>query len=156
MAWLVRIGWFLVRLPAEVGNAHLTEFLDRTAAAARPAAGGSSDADVAAAADRVVRLRTPLLKLPWLRQRNTCYVRALTLLRFLDARGRDVRFNIAAEWFDKPGGVLRGHAWITVNGEIVDGPPEVDSHDRLQPITIEIGKEARRRAQKPRSGQGTA
>ncbi len=130
--WLMSIGWFVIRLPATVEQNHLAVLLDKLAGAPRPRA-SSPDA----AAQRIVRLRQPWLRLPGLRSRDTCYVRALTLYRFLDTGGRDARLRVGAEWFDKPGGVLRGHAWVTIDGEVLEGPSEVDDHSRLQ--LIEIG-----------------
>ena len=60
---------------------------------------------------------------PRLRRRNTCYVRAFTLYRFVDAGTRDVRihFGVEPDRSDR----LRGHAWVTVDGEMLEGPPEV-------------------------------
>ena len=86
----------------------------------RPAA-----ADVVAARDRIARLRSAWLALPRLRRRNTCYVRALTLYRFLDAGGRDVGLHVGIERHQTDR--LRGHAWITVDGQMLEGPPEVEA-----------------------------
>jgi hypothetical protein len=129
--WLVRIGWFVARLPANVAQSHLRELMAGLARDARPRA-----SDVEASAERVARLRQPWLRLPGLRSRDTCYVRALTLYRFVDARGHDVRLRLGAEWHDRPGGVLRGHAWVTCDDRVLEGPPEVDDHSRLQLIEL--------------------
>lgn len=131
VALLIRVGWFISRLPADVERSHLTELLARYAREPRPDA-----ADPQTAAERVIRLRTPWLRLPGLRSRDTCYVRALTLYRFVDAGGADLRFKVGAEWFDKPGGVLRGHAWVTVDDEILEAPTDGEEHATLQPITL--------------------
>lgn len=131
IAWLLRIGWFVVRLPSDVERTHLSVFLKRIATDPRPAA-----TDPLASAERAARLRTPWVRTPGLRSRDTCYVRALTMYRFLDPVGHDVELQIAAEWFDKPGGLLRGHAWVSMDGRVLEGPPEADNHERLQLIEL--------------------
>lgn len=131
LVWIFRIGWFVVRVPGDLERSNVAEFLTRMRRAARPAAG-----DHAVAVERVVRLRSPWLHLPRLRARDTCYLRALTVYRFVDASGHDVRFKVGAEWFDNPGGVLRGHAWVTIDGETVEEPPGIDDHAKLQPIEL--------------------
>lgn len=129
--WLLRVGWFVLRLPVDVERRHVADLLARLASAPRPAAG-----DAVAAAQRVARLRTPWLRLPGLRRRDTCYVRALTMYRFLDPAGHDVQLRIGVEWFDRPGGLLRGHAWVTLDGSVLEGPPEADEHSRLQLLEL--------------------
>ena len=131
LVWLLRIGWFVTRLPASVEHTHLRDLIERLARDARPGAPGVEES-----AERIARLRQPWLRVPGLRSRDTCYVRALTLYRFVDTHGRDVRLRVGAEWFDRPGGVLRGHAWVTCDGAVLEGPPEVDDHSRLQPIDL--------------------
>jgi hypothetical protein len=131
LIWLIRIGWFVTRLPGDVERTHLADFLARLRSRARPSAPNPTTA-----VERVVRLRSPWLHLPWLRAHDTCYVRALTLYRFVDAPGRELRLRVGAEWFDQPGGVLRGHAWVTLDGATVEEPPGVDDHGRLQPIEL--------------------
>lgn len=130
--WLARIGWFVLRLPMNVERTHLSAFLGQLRTAPRPPA-----IDPIAGAERIARLRTPWLRSPGLRSRDTCYVRALTLYRFLDPAGHDVSLRVGAEWFDRPGGILRGHAWVALDGTVLEGPPEADQHDRLQ--LIELG-----------------
>jgi hypothetical protein len=73
---------------------------------------------------------------PGLRSRDTCYVRALTLYRFLDPGTHDVQLRVGVEWHDRPGGVLRGHAWVTLDGQVLEGPPEADAHQRLQLVEL--------------------
>jgi len=125
------MGWFVARLPRTVEKANVRELLNDLATAPRP-----RDSDGRRSAERIARLRQPWLRLPGLRSHDTCYVRALTLYRFLDAAGADARLRIGAEWFDRPGGVLRGHAWVTLDGAVLEGPPEVDDHSRLQLIQL--------------------
>jgi hypothetical protein len=73
---------------------------------------------------------------PGLRSRDTCYVRALTLYRFLDPGTHDVQLRVGVEWHDRPGGVLRGHASVTLDGAVLEVPPEADAHDRLQLVEL--------------------
>jgi hypothetical protein len=129
--WLIRIGWFVLRLPRDVERSHLEELLSKHERGRRPSA-----PDPRAGADRIARLRQPWLRVPGLRSRDTCYVRALTLYRFLDPGSHDVQLRVGVEWFDKPGGVLRGHAWVTLDGAVLEGPPEADAHDRLQLVEL--------------------
>ena len=100
LALLLRIGWFVVRLPIDVERSHLEAFLVKLERAPRPPA-----ADPRAGAERVARLRRPWLRLPGLRSRDTCYVRALTVYRFLDPGKHDVRLRVGVEWHDRVGGV---------------------------------------------------
>ena len=129
--WLLRTGWFLLRLPNDVERSHLDAFLTTIEHAPRPRA-----ADPAKGAERVARLRWPWLRIPGLRSRDTCYVRALTLYRFLDPGDHEVALQMGVEWFDRPGGVLRGHAWVTLDGGVLEGPPQADAHDRLQLVEL--------------------
>ena len=129
--WLLRIGWFVLRLPTDVERTHLEDLLAKLERAPRPAA-----ADARAGAERVARLRQPWLRVPGLRSRDTCYVRAITLIRFLDPGTHDVQLRMGVEWHDRPGGVLRGHAWVTLDGQVLEGPPEADAHDRLQLVEL--------------------
>jgi hypothetical protein len=131
LVWIFRIGWFVISAPADLERSHLAEFLSRLRRGSRPLA-----KDPASAVERIVRLRSPWLHLPRLRARDTCYVRALTMYRFVDVPGHEVKFKVGAEWFDKPGGVLRGHAWVTIDGDTVEEPPGVDDHGALQLIEL--------------------
>jgi len=129
--WIARIGWFVLRAPSDLERSHLTDFLGRMRQGPRPGASTHRGS-----VERIVRLRTPWLHLPWLRARDTCYVRALTVYRFVDAPGHDVQLKVGAEWFDRPGGVLRGHAWVTIDDQTVEAPPGVDDHASLQLIRL--------------------
>ncbi len=128
---LLRIGWFVVRVPSDMERLHLDAFLDGLAAAARPRA-----SDPWSSRDRIARLRAPWLRLPHFRRRDTCYIRALTLYRFVDGGSHDVQLRVGAEWFDRPGGVLRGHAWVDIDGTVLEGPLESEAHARLQEIAL--------------------
>jgi transglutaminase superfamily protein len=137
LPWLARIGWFVLRLPTDVENSHLDDFLAKLEKSVRPEA-----ADPRAGAERIARLRHPWLRVPGLRSRDTCYVRALTLYRFLDSGPHDLQLRVGVEWHDRPGGVLRGHAWVTLDGGVLEGPPEADAHDRLQLVSLRQEKRA--------------
>ncbi len=112
------IGRFIRRAPAELDSAALPELLARVRSAPRPAA-----RDLAAAVERVHRLQSAWLRLPFFRARDNCYVRALTFYRFLDARGSDMRVHFIVEPAAKKGERLKGHAWVTVDGVVVGGLP---------------------------------
>jgi hypothetical protein len=127
----VRIGWFMTRLPAEVGRQHFGTFQEELRSAPRPRAD-----DPWTGRDRIARLRDPWLRRPGLRGRDNCYVRAMTLVRFLDPGTHRVELRVGAEWYDRPGGVLRGHAWVTVDDAILEGPPEGAEHGRLQELRL--------------------
>jgi hypothetical protein len=118
VGFALRIGWFIWRCPGDIERTDVTAYLASLQTAPRPQA-----TDVFTSRTRIVRLRDAWLRLPRLRRRNTCYVRAFTLYRFVDAGTRDVRihFGVEPDRSDR----LRGHAWVTVDGEMLEGPPEV-------------------------------
>lgn len=113
-----RIGWFIWRCPAGIERNDLAAFLAGLQQGARPAA-----ADVEASRRRIVELRDAWLRLRPLRTHNTCYVRAFTLYRFVDAPGHDVAIHFGVEARRRER--LHGHAWVTVDGTLLEGPPEV-------------------------------
>jgi hypothetical protein len=115
----LRIGWFIWRCPGDIERRDLGTFLTRLRTGPRPRA-----SNVVEARNRIVRLRSALLSLPLLRRRNNCYVRAFTLYRFLDAGGRPVGVHVGIE--QGRSDRLHGHAWVTVDGELLEGPPEVE------------------------------
>ena len=117
--WLLglRIGWFLWQLPPQMEQLALPVLLERLRTAPRPPA-----ADAVGAVARIARLRQPWLNHPPLASRNTCYMRALTLYRFVDPRGRALRIHFGIEPGVDARDRLRGHAWITVNDEVFEPP----------------------------------
>ncbi len=117
----LRVGWFLLRAPADLEDRDLREFLARVRDAPRPPA-----TDVWQGMQRVVRLRRAWLSLPIVRRRDTCYLRALILYRFLDGGARAVTLHLGVEPPRVTGDRLRGHAWVTVDGELLEGPPDAD------------------------------
>ncbi|MFN2460769.1 MAG: lasso peptide biosynthesis B2 protein [Candidatus Velthaea sp.] len=114
----LRIGWFVWRAPAQLRREHLERYLTRLRARRRPRA-----AHVAEARERIARIRDAWLGMPFFRNRDNCYIRALALYRFLDGNGRrvDIHFGIEPVARDAR---LRGHAWISVDGEVFEGPPD--------------------------------
>lgn len=112
---MLRIGLFLRTAPRDLEHAALPELLDRLRLAPRPAAG-----DLHRAVGRIARLRQPWLRLMGVSEDdNTCYLRALCLYRFLDPGDRQLQIHFGVERDQR----LRGHAWVTVDAEIIE-PPE--------------------------------
>lgn len=129
MIFTLRIGLFVWRLPHQLRRHPLPDLLAAMRAAKRPAA-----PDIATGVERIIRLRTP-----WLRRRrfgshNTCYVRALSLYRFLDAGDRDFRIHFVVEPARSPAVRIRGHAWVTVDNQILEEPERL----RAEGLTHEV------------------
>jgi transglutaminase superfamily protein len=120
MPLAIKMGLFMCRAPINLEKASLPDFLATLRARSRPAAD-----DMHVSMERIVRLRTAWLRLPFLRARNTCYLRAFTLYRFLDAGDRTVGIHFGIQPPAQPGDRLRGHAWVTVDGRLLEGPEEV-------------------------------
>jgi hypothetical protein len=115
----VRIGWFIARAPAAMERDDLPAFIGRLRRGGRPAA-----SDPWSGRWRIVRLRNVWLR-RWFRGHDTCYVRALVLYRFLDPGTHDIGFHVGIEPPRRTGDRLRGHAWVTCDGEVLEGPPEL-------------------------------
>lgn len=115
LSW--QIGYFLLRVPRQLAAHPLPKLLERLRHAPRPA---FSDAEASLA--RVARSRHRWLRRLGFRQSDTCYMRALTLYRFLDAPGRDLRIHYGVEspvcGSDSP----RGHAWVSLDGRLLEPP----------------------------------
>jgi hypothetical protein len=114
------MGLFLATVAARLDGTDLPGLLAAIEAAPRPRA-----RDLASAVDRVARLREAWLGLPPLRAHNTCYIRALTLYRFVDPGQDRMRIHFGVEPGQTPSDRLRGHAWITVGDGIVEAPDAV-------------------------------
>ena len=125
----LRIGLFVWRLPRMLQSRPLPELLDRLRAGRRPAA-----PDVDTGLERIIRLRKPWLRKRRLGSHNTCYVRALSLYRFLDAGDHDLRIHFVAEPARVPDERRRGHAWVTVDNRILEDP----EHLREEGLTHEV------------------
>ena len=111
---MLNIGFFVLTVPSELSKVDLMEFLHALRRAQR--AHGHSVAGF----EEVVRLRQFWLNLPVLRWRDTCYVRALTLYRFLDCERGDLKIHFGVEPDVGPRGRLKGHAWVTLNGHVLE------------------------------------
>ena len=112
-----RIGVFLWLLPRRLNRQPLDRLLQDLTRESRNG-GGNVHAD----AQRISRLRQAWLASPLFRARNTCYVRALTLFRFLADDGRPMRIHFGVEPGMDPGDRIRGHAWVTVGNEVLEAP----------------------------------
>lgn len=113
----LRIGAFLWTLPRRLDRQPLDLLLHDLARESRHGAG-----DLHSNAQRISRLRQAWLASPLFRARNTCYVRALTLFRFLADDGRAMRIHFGVEPGTDPGDRVRGHAWVTVGDEVLEAP----------------------------------
>ncbi len=119
--WLaLQIGYFMWRVPALLRRRNLRSFLADLRECRRPAAPSIEQSQ-----ERIARLRALNLRLPFLRSRDNCYVRALTLYRFLDAGDQPVKIHFGIEEQPNPHERLRGHAWISVGGQHFDAPDEI-------------------------------
>jgi hypothetical protein len=128
----LQVGGFLLRAPADLERVDLPGYLGRLRERPRPPA-----PDVRSGLERVTRIRNAWLRLPWFRRRNTCYLRALTLYRFVDAGDRALQLHLGVEPAASPSGRLRGHAWVSIDdGELLEGPPD-DVLSRVTEIAIE-------------------
>jgi hypothetical protein len=74
---------------------------------------------------RISRIRQAWLASPLFSSRNTCYVRAFTLYRFLDAGNAQMAIHFGVEPGVEEGDRLRGHAWVTLDGELLEAPEPV-------------------------------
>lgn len=125
-----RMAWFIARCDRRLASRRLPDFVAELDAH-RPATGMS----VADAYPTIARVRGAVLRAPWLRRRNTCYVRALTLYRFLPSGEGTLGFHIGVEPSSGTRERLRGHAWVTLDGVLLEGPPEV-VEDRVREIPL--------------------
>ena len=117
----LRICAFIVRLPGDLRrSADVPSFFERIGRSPRPAAPTFDQAYV-----RVKRLRDAALAMPRLWRRNTCYIRAVTLYRFLDGGGRRVRVHFGVEQPVSAQERLRGHAWVSVDDAMLEAPDAV-------------------------------
>jgi hypothetical protein len=115
----LHVGYFIWRVPHWLDSMALPALLQRLQQATRPPA-----ADVATALERIRRLSRPWFRLPMLCGRNTCYMRSLLFYRFLDSGGQPMMIQIVVDPPGKNGDRLKGHAWVTVGGEIIEPPPD--------------------------------
>ena len=126
----LRIGWFVWRLPASMERRPLPEVL----AGIRQPMGDAGEA-IDGQVGRIGRLRQAWLNLPSLAARNTCYVRAITLYRFLRPDRGTLRIHFGVEPGVSPDDRVRGHAWVTHEGDLLE-PPEPVVAGRVREIYV--------------------
>ena len=124
----LRIGHFVWRLPRLLDARPLPEAL---AAIRQPA--DRSPEGVERQVGRIGRLRQAWLNLAPLAARNTCYVRAITLYRFLQVGHGALRIHFGVEPGVSVDDRVRGHAWVTHDGELLE-PPEPVLAGRVREI----------------------
>lgn len=115
IALTLTIGYFVWTISRRLDRADLPTLLHHIKCSPRPQA-----SDPYANLERICRLRQPWLWLPILRTHNTCYVRAMTLYRFLDSENEDLRIHFGVEPPKQPNDRVRGHAWVTVDGKVLE------------------------------------
>ena len=113
----LRIGAFINAMPRRLERYPLDALLKEVDLKKS----GRSTRDVS----RISRIRQAWLASPLFRNRNTCYVRAFTLYRFLDAGSSSMAIHFGVEPGVEEGDRLRGHAWVTLNGELLEAPEPV-------------------------------
>jgi len=126
----MRIGLFVWRLPRTLENRSLTEVLS---AIRQPSVENGEDLE--AQVRRVGRLRYAWLNLPALAERNTCYLRAMTLYRFLRVGEGSLKIHFGVEPGVSANDRVRGHAWVTHDGKLLE-PPEPVVAGRVREIYV--------------------
>jgi hypothetical protein len=116
----IRIGLFITLLPRKLASRPLDSLLAEISRTSRARIIHSDDAVA-----RIARIRQAWLASPMLRSSNTCYVRAITTFRFLDARQHKMRIHVGVEPGVSATDRLRGHAWVTVDGCLLEAPDPV-------------------------------
>jgi len=116
----LRIAYFLAIVPRDLDQTNLPTFLSRVCSLPRPRA-----ADLRSGVARIARLRQPWLNLSVFGGWNTCYMRALTLYRFLDTGDAPMRIHFGVDRNTEAGFRLSGHAWITVGNDTFEAPEPV-------------------------------
>jgi hypothetical protein len=128
---LMQIAVFIARLPDSVRRSNVGVFFARLESAPRP-----RSATIEESYTRIARLRSACLSLPRLWRRDTCYIRAFTLLRFLDPGTHRLRVHFGVEQPLVDGDRLRGHAWVSVNERPFEAPEAV-YHGRVRELPID-------------------
>jgi hypothetical protein len=131
--WLmIRMGVFIAWLPEKVRRTNVVHYFRELATAPRPRA-----QTIERSYDRIARLRAACLSMPRLWRRDTCYIRALTLLRFLDPGEHHVRVHFGVEQSQSKTERLRGHAWVSVDGRPFEAP-DVVFQGRIREVPIDV------------------
>ncbi len=80
--------------------------------------------------------------------RDTCYVRAVVLFRFLEGGEGSLRFHLGTEPPRSEGDVPHGHAWVTLEGRELEALP-MEIRERVMelyaypPVVGVVGKRGR-------------
>lgn len=119
MPLALKMGLFIWRLAVPMERQGLGEFLGELNRAGRPRC-----EDLERGMARIARLRRRWLRLPGFRRRDTCYTRALVMFRFLDAGTGVLRIHLGTEPPREAGGNVHGHAWVTLDGRVLEPLPE--------------------------------
>jgi hypothetical protein len=115
----LRIGFFLWRAPARLRRTSLPALLESLQHSRTARLGGPQGSR-----SQVARFRGRWLRQLGFRDRNTCYMRALTLFRFLDPQDGELSIHFGVE--EGPASDrLRGHAWVSLDGRILEMPDPV-------------------------------
>jgi hypothetical protein len=108
---------FLSGVARRLGRTSLPAFLRSLRAAPRP-----SWPDGDGGAVRIARIRGALLGRRCFASRNTCFVRAATLYRYLDPGVGSLAFHLGVEEASDPGERMRSHAWVSLDGVPLEPP----------------------------------
>jgi hypothetical protein len=119
LLFAVQLGYFIWRAPHWLATMSLPNLLGKLSSAPRPAAPST-----AASLERIIRLSQIWFKLTPLRAHNTCYLRALTIYRFLYTQEGVAQIHFAVEPARTAEDHIRGHAWVTVDELIIEPPPQ--------------------------------
>jgi hypothetical protein len=113
VALLLRVGVFVARAPKLVEQYSVRDLL----AALRSMRGKCEDPQ------RIIRMRKYWLCRPQFSSHDTCYIRALTLYRFLETNGEPIGLHLGVEHREHRDARLHGHAWVSLGDRILEGPP---------------------------------
>lgn len=110
---LLRVGIFVARAPKLVEQYAVRDLLSTL----RGMRGKCADPQ------RIMRMRTYWLCRARYRSHDTCYIRALTLYRFLETNGEPIGLHLGIEHREDRDARLHGHAWVSLGDRILEGPP---------------------------------
>lgn len=88
--------------------------------------------------ERIRTIRGICLRLAPLANRNTCYVRALALYRYVDAPDDALAVHLGIEHQDAAHTRLHGHAWVTLRGAVLEAPTAV-TDGKIYEIPLQRG-----------------
>lgn len=115
LIYALRLGVFIARLPRRVATHSLPALLE-SMHGQRVLPARNVDEGV----ERLARLGAVWTGLPVFRGHQNCYVRAMYTFRFLAVNGASKRIHFLVEPGESPGAHPKGHAWVTVDGRILD------------------------------------